>query len=101
MKASNESWLRKILRAKALSAGGFLRKAALIALAYGICQVAGLREHTTIISGTTPTPDGSVLVSALLAALYMAAYFAFVLLAPILLLAAGLWAAMNRALQHR
>jgi hypothetical protein len=88
--------LRRILRSKLLSPGDLVVKAALIALVFGVCELGGLREHTTIISGTTAAPGAGAGMSAVWAATYLVSYFAFVLAAPILLLAAALVLLVNR-----
>lgn len=63
---------------------GLLLCAALIGLAFLVCHVAGFRESTSVLSGTY-TGAGSV-ASGLV---YAAAYMGFVILAPILVLGAG------------
>jgi hypothetical protein len=75
-----------------LSPRGFFATAAILALAFGACSLAGLREDTTFLSGT---PNGGSWPATVgRGVLYLYAYFGFVLLAPILCLAAallGLW----------
>ena len=84
-----------------LSPADLLLKAAFIVVAFGICELAGLREHTTIISGTTASPGISPALSAVWAALYMVVYFALVVLVPILVFAAGLLFLANRWFYRR
>lgn len=71
----------------------FAALAALFALAFLACHLLGLREHVSVLSGTAP-PGGAD--SAPLGALYAIAWFAGVIAAPILALAAGISAALER-----
>lgn len=74
---------------------GFLLRALLLAIFFGAVHVAGWREHTTFLSGTAASTDTSVNTSVVLGLVYMAAYFGFVLLTPILILAAGILAGLG------
>jgi len=73
-----------------LSARGFVFCAVLIAFLYAIVTIAGLREYTSILSGTVGSVRFGWQISALLGFGYIFVYLAFVLLAPILLIAAVL-----------
>lgn len=86
----------RLFRSPILSPGGFIARAVLIAFFFVICQAAGWREHTTFLSGTTASEGGSANASTLLGVIYMASYFGFVLLTPILLLAAAFLAFWTR-----
>lgn len=88
--------LRRVLGAKAFSPAGFLVRSLLITVAFAVCQLAGLREHTSFLSGTTASADGGMDRSVLLGTLYIVVYLAFVLLCPILLIAAPLLALWQR-----
>jgi hypothetical protein len=88
--------LRELIRAPFLSPLGFVGRALLLALAFGICELAGWREHTTFISGTATSADAGIGSSVTLGLIYMLAYFGFVLAAPIFLLAAGMLAFWQR-----
>ena len=70
-----------------------IRAAALLAL-FVAAHLAGWREHTTFLSGTTE--GGDPRTSLILSTLYMLVYFCAVVLAPILALAAGLLWALSR-----
>lgn len=74
---------------------GLLLRALLLAIFFGAVHVAGWREHTTFLSGTSASTDTSANTSVILGLVYMAAYFGFVLLAPILILAAGILAGLG------
>ena len=82
--------LRELIRTPLLSPLGFVARALLLVLFFGICELAGWREHTTFISGTVTTADTGINASVTFGLIYMLAYFGFVLAAPILLVAAGL-----------
>lgn len=80
----------------AFSPRGLLIRAAIISVVYLLARLAGLREYTTIISGTSPTGDVSDWWSAGLGVLYVTLYLAFVLAVPVLLIAAALLTAWFR-----
>jgi hypothetical protein len=68
---------------------------------FAIAHLAGLREHTTFLSGTLADPAMRWEVAAFLGTAYLLLYFAFVLLVPILLLAAAASAAVYRLVERR
>ncbi len=68
----------------------FVLRAAIIAVGFALCHLLGWREHTTFLTGTSSAAGTGLNTSAALGTIYMVAYFGFVLLAPILLLAAGI-----------
>lgn len=76
--------LRELIRAPLLSPFGFVARALLLAVVFGICELAGWREHTTFISGTATSADTGISASVTRGLIYMLAYFGFVLAAPIL-----------------
>jgi hypothetical protein len=76
-----------------ISPGGFLVAAADIGVLYGLAHVAGMREDATILSGTSPG-SGSAGVAFGLA--YVLLHFAWVVGAPVLVLAAGVYWAFSR-----
>jgi hypothetical protein len=73
---------------------GFLILAAVNGLIFGIAHLAGLREYTTMISGTPIGRDA--LVSAALCVTYVLAYFGWVVVAPILVLTAAILAGWGK-----
>jgi hypothetical protein len=89
--------LRRLIllwRADFLSPKDLLKRAVLITIAFLICQYAGLRDFTSVLCGTAGSTELSWKASAALGAAYIVIYLAFVLLVPILLLAAfmlSLW----------
>ena len=90
------SWPRRILGGGFSSPIGLVIRALLLALFYGVCELAGGREHTTFLSGTAVSSDRDVMASVVYGATYLAAYFGFVLVTPILLLAAAILTAAQR-----
>jgi hypothetical protein len=74
---------RLVLGTRFFSPGAFLRRAALISLVFLLMHGLGLREHTRVFSGTSP--DGA---SALLGTSYAVIYLGFVIVVPILVIAA-------------
>jgi hypothetical protein len=92
------SW-RAALRAEAFTPKDLVLRAAFIVVVYLAAHFAGLREFTTFLSGTAPVTTLSWQWVAFLGVAYLMAYFAFILLAPMLLLAAALlaaWEALSR-----
>jgi hypothetical protein len=100
MSDKKRNWPGRLWNA-GLTPGGLLVRAALIAVFFVACHLAGWREHTTFLSGTPASTGGSVNTSAVLGVVYMAGYFGFVLLAPIFALAAGLLFAFERLASRR
>jgi len=72
----------------------FLVCAGLVTVAFGLLHLFGARNYTSILSGTAGSTNGSV-VAALLGLAYAFAYFATVLVAPVLVIAAGVMAALT------
>ena len=73
---------------------GFLIRALLICLAFLVCHLAGLREFTTFLSGTTAT--STFAWSVVLGVTYIFLYLAFTVGVPILILASAFLALYNR-----
>ncbi len=76
--------------------GGFLSsrylglRAVALVLLFGAAHLAGLRESTTFLTGTAAASGASLQSSAYAGGLYILLYLGFVVLAPILALAAAL-----------
>ncbi len=79
-----------------LSPLDLLARAVVLSALFGLAHLAGLREHTTFLSGTLADPRMAWGWAAFLGCTYLVLYFAFVLLVPILLLAAVLSLAIHR-----
>jgi hypothetical protein len=80
--------MRGLWRAPLFSPLGFLRSAALVVGLFAALHVAGARESTSVLSGTASSSGAVFLGGA-----YAAAYFGTVLGAPIVVIAAALFAA--------
>jgi hypothetical protein len=65
--------------------------AALIAAAFGVCHLLGAREDVSLVFATSGSGSDGARGGLLLAGLYFLSYFAFWLVMPVLLLAAGLF----------
>jgi len=75
----------------AASPGGFLVRAAVLAILYLAVHALGFRQYTSILCGTIP-PGGA----AILGVVYIVLYFAFVLIVPTLVLGSGILWALQR-----
>ena len=91
--------LARSIRLEVLSPAGLAARAVLLAAVYAVCEIAGLREYTTFLSGTEQGVRWSATVLGGVA--YLFAYHGFVLGAPILLLAAAVLAAWRRLTRDR
>jgi hypothetical protein len=92
--------LTALWRAELFSPKDFLRRAVVVAIIFLAVHIAGLRDYTCILNGTVASPDLGRGMSAFLGLAYVFAYLAFVLLVPILLLAAAMLAGWKRLSQH-
>jgi hypothetical protein len=68
----------------------FVLRAGLIAVLFLVAHLAGLREFTTFISGTSARPEWGWPVVALLGTAYLLLYFGCILAVPVLLLGAAI-----------
>jgi hypothetical protein len=67
-----------------------LSSAVVLALPFVVCHLAGFREYTCILSGTYPSVGAGAPHAARLGLLYVVAYVAYLVPAPILFLGAAL-----------
>lgn len=65
-------------------------RAAILLAVFAVLHLAGLREYMPLLCGSPAPGNASRLVQALCCTSYLIFYFAAVLVAPVLLLAAGL-----------
>jgi hypothetical protein len=77
-------------RADVFSPRGFLLRAGFIGVAFLIVQLGGLREYTSVLNGTVGPSAAGRQLSTFLGLAYLLVYMAFVILAPVLVLAAGI-----------
>lgn len=96
MKPSLAERFWRMCSANFLSPKDFVRHAVLILVLFGIVHLAGLREYTTIVTGTTGSLTVGRETAALFGVGYLLLYMAAMVLAPMLLIAAGLLAGWNK-----
>ena len=88
----------RIWRAEFCSPKDFVRRALLISIAFLAVHLAGLKEFTSILNGTTGSVELGWGLSAFLGLMYILGWLAFVILVPILLLAAAMLTLWNRVI---
>ena len=81
---------------RGISPRSLLVAAAALAIAFGLSHVAGLRHYAGFLSGSAPAGTGDGTLPAGFGVIYVLLYFAFVVIAPILALAAGILAVLTR-----
>lgn len=75
-------------RADFLSPKDLFQRAFAVTVIYLLLHLAGLREFTSVLNGTVGSVALGWKVSGFLAVIYIASYLAFVVLVPIMILAA-------------
>jgi hypothetical protein len=95
---STPSPLAKRLRKHAV---GLVLRALLIAAAYWAAHLLGWRNHTAFLSGTTSDTALSLTTVTRMGVIYMALYFAWLLLAPILAIAAVILGLLSILIDRR
>jgi hypothetical protein len=81
-------------RAEFLSPKDLLQRACAVSVIYLLLHIAGLREYTSVLNGTVGSVALGWKFSGFLAVVYIASYLAFVVLVPIMVIAAviiALW----------
>ena len=89
-------FLTTVWKADAFSPTAFVARALIIAVCFGISELAGLREYTTFLSGTSANLNVSWQTAATLGLIHLLLYVAFILLVPASLMTAGLLLIWNR-----
>jgi hypothetical protein len=94
-------WRRHAIfqRAEFLSARDLLQRAGAISGLFLLVHLAGFREFTGILNGTIGSLALGWNLSAFLAVIYILVYLAFVILVPVLILAALILTGWQRCLQ--
>ena len=100
MTGHGRGWRRWLLP-PLLSPLGFAVAAVILAAAFGVVHVLGWRANTTILSGTSPTGDVTDVGPIVAGLLYVLLYFIFVVLVPILAMAAIVHTLMLRLVRVR
>ena len=90
------NWRKLLVSDGLFSAKGLLLRAALVAVAYGVAHAAGWREYTSILCGTAPGGDPKAVSAVAFGVAYVILHFAFVIVVPVLLLAATLLAFVHK-----
>lgn len=94
--------LHTVRRLPAFTPLWLVARAALIAVVYLVVHCAGWRDYASFLSGTTTAGGGFNNPHAFMGVFYIACHFAFVLLAPVLLLTAGMqWALIALATRRK
>jgi len=83
-------------RAEFFSPQGFVQRALVIGAGFLLVHLAGLREYTSVLNGTVGPESAGWAMSAFLGVAYIIIYLAFVILAPVLILAAGILTVWQR-----
>ena len=89
---------RGLFRFLLFSPKGFLVVAATLAALFVLAHAAGLRRHTSIVCGQAPTGDHADSLALWYGAAYVFLYLAFMVVVPVLLLAAAVFALLARLL---
>ena len=86
-------------RAEFLSPRDLLQRAGAISVLFLVAHLAGLREFTSVLNGTIGSVAVGWNLSAFLAVVYIVLYLAFVVLVPVLVLAAVILAVWRRCVR--
>ena len=86
-------------RAEFLSAKDLLQRACAISVMFLLAHLAGLREFTSVLSGTVGSVIEGWKLSGFLALIYILLYLAFVILVPVLVSAAMILTVWQRCIQ--
>jgi hypothetical protein len=82
--------LTGLLKSALTEPAGLCARSALIVAVFLILHALGLRQYTTLLSGTSPDGQPITFTPLLLGALYLFFWFGTVLISPSLMIAAGL-----------
>jgi len=93
-------WQRiiRFWRAGFFSPQGFVQRALVIGAGFLLVHLAGLYEYTSVLNGTIGPGSTGWAMSAFLGVAYIIIYLALVILAPVLILAAGILTVWQRHL---
>jgi membrane protein implicated in regulation of membrane protease activity len=86
-------------RAEFLSPRDLLQRALGISVLFLLAHLAGLREFTSVLNGTVGSVAAGWKLSSFLALIYILLYLAFVILVPVLVLAAMILTVWRRGVQ--
>lgn len=100
MKMFTSKKLTIFQRAEFLSARDMVQRAAAIAGLFLLVHLAGFREYTGILNGTIGSLDLGWKLSSFLAVIYIMLYLAFVIVVPVLVLAAMILSVGQRIMKR-
>ena len=93
--------MKRLWKAETFSSEAFVARATVISLLYAVSCIAGLREYTAFLSGTSANLNLSLQTGAVLGLIHLLLHIAFILVVPISLITAGLLASWNLWRQWR
>ena len=93
--------LRRLWRVEIFSPAGCVQRALVISAGFLLVHLAGWREYTSVLNGTVGPDSTGWAGSTFFGVAYVLIYLAFVILVPVLLLAAALLAAWQRLISTR
>lgn len=93
-------WWSFLFHNRLLSPKGLVLRAAVLTGLFLAVHIAGLREYTVVLSGTSPTGIRADVWAGTLGLVYVFFYFAFVIGVPILLLGAAFFMIFQRLAPH-
>jgi hypothetical protein len=82
--------LKRVWKADTFSPTAFVARAAIITVFFCLSELAGLREYTTFLSGTSANLNVDWQTAAVLGLIHLLLYVAFILFVPVSLITAGL-----------
>jgi hypothetical protein len=100
MKIITEKRFALLQRADFMSPRDMVQRAFAISGLYLLVHLAGFREYTGILNGTIGSIDLGWKLSGFLAGVYILLYLAFVLLVPVLLMAAAILTVEQRIMKR-
>jgi hypothetical protein len=89
-------FLRRVWKAETFSPTALIARAVVVTVLFCVSELLGLREYTTFLSGTSANAKLGWQLASGLGLIHLLLYIAFILLVPIMLIAAGLLAVWNR-----
>ncbi len=94
--------LRRLLfQSRLFSPGGLLLRAVVLSAGFLLVHALGFREYTSIACGTSPTGNQADTWALFLGTSYIVLYLIFVLGVPILVLAGGIFFAIQFLIPNR
>jgi Cu/Ag efflux pump CusA len=89
-------WRRALAGSSLFTPGGLLLRGAILVVVYLVLDALGLRDYVTIFTGTAVSGKAINPVDTTIGVAYAGAYLAVVFVVPVMVIAAGLFAAARR-----